>query len=279
MLHKHHCGLMVAIMHLCMVLALMSLCCGIASAQTKANDVRKPPPEQAEERVGPLKPGTTPGCTLERVVDTRTLVVRIDGDSHRVRLIGIEAMPGNDAPAASAAFLTNMLAGETLSVVAPQGAGVAKDATPWVILRREPEGLDVALELLRQGFARLDPKFDEAAANLPASSAEQYRQAAERARGLKKGLWDPKWKPKAAPVEPGPKSETPAPSEPAAPKGGTPAKAETPATLAATVVFVTPNGKKYHLEGCKFLSKNARPMSLEEARKSYQPCSACDPPK
>lgn len=47
----------------------------------------------------------------------------------------------------------------------------------------------------------------------------------------------------------------------------------------ANDVFVTNTGKKYHREGCKFLSKSKLPINLEDARKKYEPCSVCNPPK
>jgi hypothetical protein len=46
-----------------------------------------------------------------------------------------------------------------------------------------------------------------------------------------------------------------------------------------TVVYVTRTGKKYHREGCRYLSGGASSISLKEARRDYTPCSRCDPPK
>jgi phosphatidylserine/phosphatidylglycerophosphate/cardiolipin synthase-like enzyme len=46
------------------------------------------------------------------------------------------------------------------------------------------------------------------------------------------------------------------------------------------VVYVTKTGKKYHREGCAFLSKSSIPMDLATAKaKGYTPCSKCDPPQ
>ena len=42
------------------------------------------------------------------------------------------------------------------------------------------------------------------------------------------------------------------------------------------VVYVTPNGAKYHEEGCKHLGKNIRSLSLEDAiSEGYEPCKGC----
>ena len=44
-------------------------------------------------------------------------------------------------------------------------------------------------------------------------------------------------------------------------------------------VYVTDSGKKYHSEGCRFLSKSKIEVALAEARKSHTPCSKCVPSK
>ena len=44
-------------------------------------------------------------------------------------------------------------------------------------------------------------------------------------------------------------------------------------------VYVTDSGKKYHSEGCRFLSKSKIAIALAEARKSHTPCSKCAPSK
>ena len=43
-------------------------------------------------------------------------------------------------------------------------------------------------------------------------------------------------------------------------------------------VYVTRTGKKYHRDGCRFLSRSKIPMSLKEAAARYGPCSVCRPP-
>lgn len=44
-------------------------------------------------------------------------------------------------------------------------------------------------------------------------------------------------------------------------------------------VYVTETGAKYHRSGCQYLRKSKIPISLNEAKKSYDPCSKCKPPK
>lgn len=44
-------------------------------------------------------------------------------------------------------------------------------------------------------------------------------------------------------------------------------------------VYVTNTGKKYHADGCRYLSKSRIPISLDDAKSSYSPCSVCNPPR
>lgn len=44
-------------------------------------------------------------------------------------------------------------------------------------------------------------------------------------------------------------------------------------------VYVTRTGTKYHRAGCRYLKKSSIPISLEEAKGRYSPCSVCNPPR
>ncbi len=45
-------------------------------------------------------------------------------------------------------------------------------------------------------------------------------------------------------------------------------------------VYVTKSGKKYHADGCSYLSSSKIAISLDDAKaKGYTPCSKCNPPK
>lgn len=44
-------------------------------------------------------------------------------------------------------------------------------------------------------------------------------------------------------------------------------------------VYITKTGEKYHRDGCRYLSKSKIQISLSDARKSYSPCSVCNPPQ
>lgn len=44
-------------------------------------------------------------------------------------------------------------------------------------------------------------------------------------------------------------------------------------------VNITKTGSKYHLDGCRYLSRSQIPIDLSAAKASgYDPCSVCGPP-
>lgn len=45
------------------------------------------------------------------------------------------------------------------------------------------------------------------------------------------------------------------------------------------MVYVTNSGKKYHFDGCRYLSKSKIPINLDEAKSKYDPCKVCHPPQ
>lgn len=45
------------------------------------------------------------------------------------------------------------------------------------------------------------------------------------------------------------------------------------------IVYVTETGTKYHRSGCPCLAQSCIPMDLTSAKRSYGPCSKCNPPE
>lgn len=45
-----------------------------------------------------------------------------------------------------------------------------------------------------------------------------------------------------------------------------------------TIVYVTSTGSKYHRAGCRHLSDSKIEITLEEAKRNYEPCGTCHPP-
>lgn len=47
----------------------------------------------------------------------------------------------------------------------------------------------------------------------------------------------------------------------------------------STTVYITKTGKKYHRDGCRYLSRSKISLSLSDAHnQGYAPCSVCNPP-
>lgn len=44
-------------------------------------------------------------------------------------------------------------------------------------------------------------------------------------------------------------------------------------------VYVTRTGQKYHRDGCRHLARSKYPMPLSEAKRAYDPCKVCSPPR
>ena len=42
-----------------------------------------------------------------------------------------------------------------------------------------------------------------------------------------------------------------------------------------TTVYITKTGKKYHRDGCRYLSKSKKAISLKDAKRRYTPCKVC----
>jgi len=48
----------------------------------------------------------------------------------------------------------------------------------------------------------------------------------------------------------------------------------------AITVYITKSGAKYHIDGCRYLSKSKIPITLQEAvQRGYTPCKVCRPPE
>lgn len=266
-----------------------------ACAQSGRSDKAEPPRVAANAEptpfVGPLPAGVTPGCEVVRVADVRTLVVVVNGRETEVRLLGLEgaAAPGASAAAEARSFLATFLMGERVTLIVPEGAGVDRDARALVIARREPEGLDAGLEALRQGYAALTRAFEAPTEDTtiePVRTA--YAAAAARADELRRGLRDPerardlarrdaaarKSPPTVKPADT-PGSTRDAADEPHGGDGNP--GAGQPAAGGAVMVYVTPSGAKYHRQTCRF-AKGAAAVTLEEAKKTREPCGVCKPP-
>ena len=82
---------------------------------------------------------------------------------------------------------------------------------------------------------------------------------------------------KASPVKPNapPIVSTPEPTIEPTPE----VKPEPTENTQNITVYITETGSKYHNDGCQYLAKSKIPISLNDAKGKYGPCSKCNPPQ
>jgi endonuclease YncB( thermonuclease family) len=198
-----------------------------------------------------------------RVADVNRVVVRVDGEEVEIRLHGVS--PIRDAEkvgelTTDVGWLaaSNLLRGESVYLLNRASHHVGDATIEVASMYRAPDGLFVNLELIRQGYARSD-------LNAGDELVKVFGRFEDRARSLEKGMWGSARIPLAAAskrVTDG--SAQGAPSKPVSD---------------SMIVYVTKSGSKYHLEGCGHLRNSRIPTKLGEARKKYEPCKTCRPPK
>ncbi len=180
------------------------------------------------------------------VLGSDRIIIRQAQKQRTVKLMGIARTVVDSGKAAKSSyepqaqeFLTNLLKGERVHV-----SRLSSDAgkITSVKLFRVPDGLYVNLELIRQGYTRLDPTTLAAERKL----FEIYQR---RAQQTAKGLWA---------------------------KRRPPTSART--FSSAATVYVTKSGKKYHLPQCQFLAKSKIAIKLPQAKiRKFTPCKVCKP--
>ena len=165
-----------------------------------------------------------------------------------VKLIGVAATAIDSEKGARSgyeskaqAFLVNLLTGERVYVskLSPDSSKISS-----VKLFRAPDGLYVNLELVRQGYSRMDP-------TTLAGERKLFDIYQSRAQQAGKGLWSKRL-----------------PAEPATTLPG------------LTTVYITKSGKKYHLAQCQFLAKSRISINLDQSKeRNFTPCKVCKPPQ
>jgi hypothetical protein len=167
-------------------------------------------------------------------------------------------------------FLRNLLVGERVWLVRA-ASGPDKDVA-WYAYR-SPDKMFVNLEAVRQGYADVLPEPN--ASSVTASAITYWR---DQARHTNKGIWAVAPVTLAAAPQPSARPVAVAPAPQADPKVHPAAESADPE---AAIVYVSSSssGKKYHRAKCGTLRKGGRALSLDEARKSYEPCKQCKPPQ
>lgn len=201
-------------------------------------------------------------------------VKRQDNSYLPVRLAGVLA-DQQDAIRRQPAmdFLHNLLAGEKVWIVHADASKSASQDCYYVY--RWPDRLLVNLEMVRQGYT--DITLDKTA---PPPVVKAFTYWRDQARLQQRGRWSEGTRTLAS----RPTGTAPAPATQAVaavtPQPTAPPVQPVVQTVAdRTIVYVTPSGKKYHTANCRSLRSTRTPITLEEARKKYEPCKQCNPPK
>jgi micrococcal nuclease len=190
----------------------------------------------------------------------------MNGVQTKVRLIGVDTpetvhpqKPVEAFGKEASAFLGNLLRGESVYVVFEEGRNALdKYGRTLAYLYRVPDALFVNLEIVRQGYGHAYTRY-------PFEHMELFRYYEQQARETGRGLW-------AA-------SAAEAPSSAVSQVTVQRAEAAPTAIDNQAAVFMTNSGSKYHLEGCRYLSKSKVAISLSDAKaRGLTACSVCRPP-
>lgn len=265
---------------LALSLTLSALVLLSACARNAPSSPSLPPPAPGQAAHSPATAGQVfPTRTLQgRVVgvadgDTVT-ILGADNNQARVRLQGI------DAPESGQAFgqvskrnLSDLIFNRQVTVEYEK-----TDRYGRTLGKVLADGRDINLEQVKAGLAWHYKYYQD---EQPPDDRRVYADAETQARSARRGLWaDP------APIPPwdfrrGKRGR----AEEGGPAAGTgvATSVPTPATQRGTepeeeTVYVTRTGSKYHRSSCQYLRRSRIPVSLKEAKQSYDPCSVCKPP-
>ncbi len=198
--------------------------------------------------------------TVERVVDGDTIIVAGVG---RVRLIGVDTpetvhpnRPVEFFGKEASEFTKNLLEGKYVHLEYDQERQDRYGRTlAYVYLA---DGTHANAEIIRRGYGHAYTRF-------PFRHMEAFRQFEREARTNRRGLWG---------TAVGGSGTGGGAGEARSSSTPTRTYAKPPPGVPSTV-FVTRTGKKYHIDGCRFLSKSKLPMPRDEAAESYELCGVC----
>lgn len=194
---------------------------------------------------------------------------------HKIRFQGIDA-PESGQPFGQAAKqnLSNLVFGKTVKVLIDKKDHYGREV--GTVFHGDK---DINLEQVKAGFAWHYKKYE---AEQSKTEREEYAAAETFARTTHSGLWRD-----TNPIAPeewrgGRRNDT---AKSKTRRSSTSVMVEDEnhtTTTSATkdlTVFITRTGEKYHRAGCRFLSRSQIPISLADAKASYDACSVCNPPR
>ena len=218
-----------------------------------------------------------------RIFDGDTLLIEVDDKKRRYQLLGSDApeyLPKDRTPSPfsieSRRFIEQLFLGETVYIQHdPAGErDLANRRSAYIF--RAPDMLFVNLELIRQGYAKLNTRHSTIYTDL-------FTHYQTRARSLDKGIWNPD--PQAMPIQ---FAEEPAQSQgldqtsdssttDSNPDQSKSTDTSTNSTNQSQQIYITKFGSKYHLKGCPHLTNTTNPTTRSKINKSHEPCKTCKP--
>lgn len=217
--------------------------------------------------------------TVVRVIDGDSIIIEAHDVVLRYQILGADApeiLPKSRKPMEfakeSKRFLEQMILGEQV-YLQYDPLGKRDRFKRWTVyLFRVPDMLFVNLELVRQGYAKHDPKQ----VSLHMESFEFYES---KAKDFERGIWNPDMPEMGVDdfeseqkIEP---EKAPAVSPEVSPVqvDVEPEKRAQP----AVVVHITKYGRKYHRDGCPHLSESNRVVERKDLDESFSACKTCRP--
>ncbi len=144
---------------------------------------------QRTQAPAPTRPAPRPEASVVRVVDGDTVILSIEGKEYRTRLIGVDtpetvhpSKPVEEFGKEASAFLKNLLTGEKVWLEYETGNREDRYGRLLAYLYRQPDGLFVNLEIVRQGYGHAYTQY-------PFQHMETFRSYERKAREAGKGLW------------------------------------------------------------------------------------------
>ena len=187
---------------------------------------------------------------VTRIIDGDTVESRYGGKLTSVVLIGVDTPetvhPGKPVEPygkEATTFIKNLLLGESV-YLRFDGNRTDRYGRMLAYLYRVPDGLFVNLEVVRQGYGKVYTVF-------PFKHKSLFQHYSGQAQQARRGLWRLGQAGAASNItKEAPRTQT---------------------------FYITRTGAKYHRGSCRYLRYSKIPISLENAKRSYAPCSVCRP--
>ncbi len=220
-----------------------------------------------------------------RIFDADTVLLQIGQSKHRYQLLGANApefQPRAKSPKPfsieSRRFIEQLLLGESVYIQLDPRADRDAINRRIAYIFRAPDMLFVNLELVRQGYAKHDPK----GMSLYTDAFHYYES---KAQALTRGIWNPDanlHRPTPADEiaedqEPKPHEQPESKPQQSPTQKIKPAESKPITQSPSTTIYITKSGSKYHTKDCPHLSASNKSTTRDTIKDTHQPCKTCKP--